>query len=250
MESRSGKSEVRWTYKQLYRVHLWPHLNKSSHSETALSNITFSLYSFLLCHITLWQRLSLSQCLLLFFLNPLSLALISFAVQSLSFPFLSAINNRAIHVATLWNMAWEVGGGQRWHRGGWGRRKEKAVSRRDGEEGREEGDVSITIFSSLELFYEGRNIIFSTQASPCHDSRVELRRLKCQSPWPLPPSQLLRPLTPPASHSPAPPCPTLYHYYNAVATWFLLHFKPRGDGLKSTKKDFWAASPPPSIYLL
>lgn len=56
------------------------------------------------------------------------------------------------------------------------------MSRRDGEEGREEGDVSITIFSSLELFYEGRNIIFSTQASPCHDSRVELRRLKCQSP--------------------------------------------------------------------
>lgn len=83
MESRSGKSEVRWTYKQLYRVHLWPHLNKSSHSETALSNITFSLYSFLLCHITLWQRLSLSQCLLLFFLI-LSRSLSSLLPSSLS----------------------------------------------------------------------------------------------------------------------------------------------------------------------
>lgn len=69
---------------------------------------------------------SVFQCLVFFSPRcPLCLALSPF-------PFLSAVNNRAIHVATLWNMAWEVGGGQRWH---WWRGEERGEKGEAGEEG-------------------------------------------------------------------------------------------------------------------
>lgn len=50
-----------------------------------------------------------------------------------------------------------------------------------GEEGgRREFGGGLALFSSPRLFYEGRNIIFSTQALPRHSPRAVLRRLKCQ----------------------------------------------------------------------
>lgn len=62
-------------------------------------------------------------------------------------------------------------------RGGRGWRGPEVTPR--GEEQKEEEEeemergrgawVSFTPFSSPQLFYEGRNIIFSTQASPCCD---------------------------------------------------------------------------------
>lgn len=45
-----------------------------------------------------------------------------------------------------------------------------------------QGGEGFPLFSSPQLLYEGRNIIFSTRALPRRDPRAELRRLKCQSP--------------------------------------------------------------------
>lgn len=67
---KKNESEARWTYKLLYRVPLWPDLNKSSNSEAAQSNITLSLYSLLLGHISLWE--SFTTPIFFFFIIPLT----------------------------------------------------------------------------------------------------------------------------------------------------------------------------------
>lgn len=164
----------------------------------------FSLRCVLFGHISPKETLpcSLTVC----FFSPI----LSLSLPLL--PFFSAVNNRAIHVATLWNTAWGelVGGGP------------EVTLRKGGRKTRleEEGRRSFPLFSSPQLFYEGRNIIFSTQASPRHNPRAELRTLKCQPRWPPP-----WPLTPLAFYSTTPPPPSLLFVtlYNNLSFFYICH---------------------------
>lgn len=144
----------------------------------------FSLYSFLSGHISLWERHSL--CLwtsvvffFFFFLSsPRSPApLLLSTLPSLSFPFSQPLTIELF----MWPHFETWCGGLEGARG----------DTEEGGGGEMEGvGGGFPLFSSPQFFHEGRNIIFSNQASPRRDPRAELRRLKCQSPWPPPPDLL------------------------------------------------------------
>lgn len=139
------------------------------------------------CSGTISLSLSFSLC---FFLSLLT----SFAVHFLSpsFPFSQPFTIDPFmwpHFET-WRGGLEgTRGDSRREGGGGGQGRERGGRRCKGSwevQRRKEAGVGRpelhSPFFSLQLFYESRNIIFSSHALPQHDPRAGLRRLKCHSP--------------------------------------------------------------------
>lgn len=78
-----------------------------------------------------------------------------------------------------------------------------------------------------ELFHEGRNIIFSTRASPCRDPPAELRRLKCHAAPPTFYTSCLPSSIPPSSIIPCFQFKNFFHFGNPASLPIMLSCSSR-----------------------